>query len=490
MLGRECQRKRVKPTLPSTNGHVDTRAYDNAGRLIEVKNDRISPAQLRSRFQITLDPVGNPTRIDRTGSLVQTQTYTYDASDRILTVCFLASCAPSAPERIAWTYDKVGNRLTETRSTGTTNYTYDARDRLLSAGATSYTYDQNGNELSAGSSTFTYDLANRLKTAIQGTTTTTYSYDADGKRLQASTGTANSAKTNFLWDVTQSLPQLAQERNGANTLQRQYIYGLKRIRQTQGTGTYYLYDGLGSVANTLAPLGALQKTYSFEPYGLIRTESGSSPLNFFHFTGEYRDPTLLYHLRARQYDPASGRFLRPDPAEQPVSKGAVSPYAYVANRPTVLTDPTGFEGVPAMASAEGQGTARRASSSVSANGFTIGNCTFDADYPLISRKDEGLFEPPTRSARGKASVGCSSRSTVQYEICTQKKAYAFITFKVTDERCFLANRTIGTRQSLVSLGPKLSTRLPCGPIVFASRIKSAGRSDTRTLTFCAAEIFD
>jgi len=331
----------TQTTLPSANGHVETRVYDNAGRLIEVKNDRISPAQLRSRFVITLDPVGNPTRIDRTGSLVQTQTYTYDASDRIQTVCFLASCAPTAPERIAWTYDKVGNRLTETRSTGTTNYTYDARDRLLSAGATSYTYDANGNELSAGSSTFTYDLANRLKTAVQGTTTTTYSYDGESKRLQASTGTANSAKTNFLWDVSNGLPQLAQERNGANSLQRQYIYGLRRIRQSQGTGTYYLYDGLGSVANTLAPLGALQKTYSYEPYGAIRTESGSSPLNFFHFTGEYRDPTLLYHLRARQYDPGTGRFLRPDPLDPGAGSSVDASYLYAANRPGVLTDPSG-----------------------------------------------------------------------------------------------------------------------------------------------------
>jgi RHS repeat-associated protein len=329
-------------TLPSANNHKETRVYDNAGRLIEVKNERTSPAQLRDRFVITLDPVGNPTQIVRTGALSQTQKYTYDASDRIQSVCFAASCVAGSPELISWTYDKVGNRMTETRSTGTTTYSYDARDRLLSAGATSYTYDQNGNELTAGSTTFTYDLANRLKTAVQGATTTTYSYDGEGKRLQASTGTQNSQKTNYLWDVSHSLPQLAQERNGANTLQRQYIYGLRRIRQTQGTGTYYLYDGLGSVVNTTAPLGALQKTYSYEPYGLIRTETGSSPTNFFHFTGEYRDPTGLYHLRTRQYDPANGRFLQTDPLQAAATEPYVSLYVYVGGRPTVLIDPSGM----------------------------------------------------------------------------------------------------------------------------------------------------
>jgi hypothetical protein len=33
---------------------------------------------------------------------------------------------------------------------GTATYSYDARDRLLSAGATSYSYDLNGNQVSAG----------------------------------------------------------------------------------------------------------------------------------------------------------------------------------------------------------------------------------------------------------------------------------------------------------------------------------------------------
>ena len=49
-----------------------------------------------------------------------------------------------------------------------------------------------------------------------------------------------------------------------------------------------------------------------------RTEikaSGSQPTNLMKFTGEYLDPTGLYYLRARQYDPVSGRFLTTDPAK-------------------------------------------------------------------------------------------------------------------------------------------------------------------------------
>jgi RHS repeat-associated protein len=81
-----------------------------------------------------------------------------------------------------------------------------------------------------------------------------------------------------------------------------------------------------------------------EPFGSLRTEtkaSGSQPANFLKFTGEYLDPTGLYHLRARQYDPAVGRLLTADPAGQTVNESVISAYLYVGDRPTVMVDPSG-----------------------------------------------------------------------------------------------------------------------------------------------------
>jgi len=337
----------TQTTLPAANGYVETRLYDNAGRLAEVKNQK--GTSVLSRFVIARDQVGNPTSVDRTGSLTQVQNYTYDANDRLLTVCYAASCTASSPNRIAWTYDLVGNRLTETRSTGTTNYSYNAGDQLLSAGSTSYTYDSNGNELSAGTRTFVWDLANRLTSTTQGNTTTTYLYDGEGKRLQASTGSAANKKTNFLWDLSHDLPQLALERDGGGALQRQYVYGLGRIRQSAGTPSYFHYDGLGSTVNLTSSSGSTQWTWSYEPYGSVRTETkanGNQPDNFLKFTGEYLDPTGLYHLRARQYDPVIGRFLSVDPLIRFALRD-VHQYTYSQNQPTVLTDPSGLYQQPA-----------------------------------------------------------------------------------------------------------------------------------------------
>lgn len=62
------------------------------------------------------------------------------------------------------------------------------------------------------------------------------------------------------------------------------------------------------------------------------------------FTGEYRDATPdHYYLRARYYDPLTGRFLTRDPfpgfATEPQSQ---NPYAYVSNNPVRYTDPSGL----------------------------------------------------------------------------------------------------------------------------------------------------
>lgn len=358
------------------------RAYDRAGRLTRVAASSVEDVPgcgdpnicapvptTRSAFELTLDPVGNPTRIERSGDLASTTTYAYDASDRLTSVCFQASCPGASDPFIRWTYDRVGNRLNEQRPSGTTTYTYDARDRLLSAGSVSYTYDQNGNALSAGSRTFAHDLANRLNTTILGNTTTSYSYDGDGVRLQASTGSAANKKTNFLWDPNHELPQIALEQDGNNTALRTYVYGHRRLALLVGSNTYYYtVDALGSVAQlTNADGTSPQWTYSYEPFGTIRTQTknaGNAPDNLIKFTGEYHDPTGLYHLRARQYDSASARFLARDPVEVDSLTPYGSSYAFVANRPTVMVDPSGQTFTPSDAA---QVAAERVTSAIPSN---------------------------------------------------------------------------------------------------------------------------
>jgi RHS repeat-associated protein len=342
----------TQTTLPSANGHVETRVYDRIGRLTEVKAEKTGVTL--ARFVSDLDPVGNPLSVVRTGALAETQTYTYDANDRLSSVCFQAGACPGPSDPfLRLTYDKVGNRLTSERPGQSLAYVHNALDQLTAVvGATSFTYDQNGNQLTRGTArTYAYDQANRMKSATVSGATTTYSYDGDGVRLQASTGPSASEKTNFLWDVNQALPQIALERDGAGALLRRYSYGVQRLTMVAGSTTsYYHHDALGSVASVTGGAGNTRWTYSYEPFGLIRTEeqgSGTQPANLVRFTGEYLDSTGLYHLRARQYDPTWSRFLSPDPVSSAVDSAFIASYVYAANRPTVMVDRSGLVFEPA-----------------------------------------------------------------------------------------------------------------------------------------------
>ncbi len=331
-------------TLPAANGYVETRAYDRDGRLTEVRNQK--GATVLSRSTYTLDPVGN--RLSKQ-TTTGTETYTYDVLDRLTEACFTVACAAPGDNFRRYTYDPLGNRLTEARDTGTTTYAYDAADQLTGTtgpgGAVAYTYDLDGRQTSAGSRTFSWAQPDRLASTRLGNTTTTYAYDGDGLRTLASTGNQANKKTQYDWDPNAGLAQLVAERNGSGTLVRRYRHGLDTVMLDTGGSPFYLhYDGLGSVVNLTSSTGVTQWTYDYLPYGGVRTETknqSQAPASVLRFGGEVLDPTGLYQLRARSYDPLTGRFLSTDPAAAGPTDPYVSAYAYVNGNPVRYVDPSG-----------------------------------------------------------------------------------------------------------------------------------------------------
>ncbi|MEQ7125102.1 RHS repeat-associated core domain-containing protein [Actinopolymorpha sp. B11F2] len=82
-----------------------------------------------------------------------------------------------------------------------------------------------------------------------------------------------------------------------------------------------------------------------------KADTAAGPKNPLRFAGAYQDSSLgegNYYLRARNYNPGTGRFTATDP--MPDSLTAISSYAYVNNNPLSHTDPTG-----AMLAADGGG---------------------------------------------------------------------------------------------------------------------------------------
>lgn len=335
-------------TLP--NGVVESRTYDGAHRVAAITDVRGTAAV--ASFAYTRDAVGNPTQVVASTG---TQTYGYDAAHRLTSVCYAASCAAGSPDLTTWTYDAVGNRLSEAGGAVARSYSYNAADQLtqssLAGVATSYTYDANGNQTGAGLDTFTYDMAGRMTSAastVPALATYAYGYDGDGKRVTTTATTPlGTSVTKDAWDVSQAVPQVAVQRDAAGAVTRRYTYGLDRIATVGAAASFYHHDGLGSVARLTGAGGSAQWTFAYEPFGRVRSATHDDLLAAdqpMRFAGEHLDPTGLLHLRARQYDPGTGRFTAVDPLAPDIADAYVSSYVYANDRPTVLVDPTGEKG--------------------------------------------------------------------------------------------------------------------------------------------------
>ncbi|WP_371502316.1 DUF6531 domain-containing protein [Kitasatospora sp. NBC_00374] len=136
--------------LPGTNGYTEARTYDTTGRLSGIASTK-GTTTLAS-WRLTRDAAGQPTKVDvnRPGLGTGTQNHTYDQAGRLTSGCPLApSTVGCAAGALTYTYDKVGNRLTQTDAFGTTTSTYDAADQLTrsttGSATTTYTYDADGN---------------------------------------------------------------------------------------------------------------------------------------------------------------------------------------------------------------------------------------------------------------------------------------------------------------------------------------------------------
>ena len=100
------------------------------------------------------------------------------------------------------------------------------------------------------------------------------------------------------------------------------------------------------MSDVTSPGGTSLWWMEYTPFGAARASASTSqaPLNYFRFTGAYLDlASGLYHLRARAYDPATGRFLSTDPLAAPITSPALGSYVYVGNNPTNRVDPSGRE---------------------------------------------------------------------------------------------------------------------------------------------------
>ncbi len=321
------------------NGVSTTVEYDSLNRLTRQETtDRLGTVV-----------AGTAYRYDATGRLAGREeldgtkvSYAYDGAGRLVEEKVVD---PSdSTQTTTYAYDRVGNRITRQDAGGTLTYTYDENDRLLKAGATTYKYDANGNLVGrtdgSGTTGYTYDPSDRLVAVTGPAGTGEYAYDADGIMVHT---TANGVSTSYLVDGNRAFAQVLEERDTDGDLVARYVVGDFLIRQDRGGQTrFFIPDRLGSTRYLTDGAGAIASSYSYDAFGSLVARTGPAETPYL-FAGERRDPlTGFYYLRARHYDPASGRFSSVDPEPGDVfAPQTLHPYVYAGNDPVNLVDRSG-----------------------------------------------------------------------------------------------------------------------------------------------------
>jgi len=212
--------------------------------------------------------------------------------------------------------------------------TYDTANRLLSDGTQSYVWSQTDHLNSRGTDSFGYDALDRLRTSSVAGTSRVYTYNGDGLLQSRTQGTA----TNFLWDPGISPSRLLQV--GGDRI----IYGLGQIYAVKADATVSTFarDGGKSVRAEMTSTGLVTASFRYRAYGAIAQSSGTSAPAYFGYAGQLQDLSGFVYMRARWYDPATGRFLTRDALRgDPTTPATLNLYDYAAGNPFLLTDPSG-----------------------------------------------------------------------------------------------------------------------------------------------------
>ena len=376
----------------SGSGSRDYGYDDHTGNLTEADYLRgTSPADVDDTTY-SYDPSGNLTRTSdaqNNNTSTDTQCYSYDGLDRLTAAwtatdqCATAPVTPGTNPQVggpnaywtSWTFDAVGNRLTQdqhtlTGATGdtTTSYLYGQSadhtqqpDTLTSTTTTlpdgtttgaAYTYDTTGNNTTAtdttnpttpGTNTQTWNHEGKLA-SLQSSSQpnpTTYLYDADGNQLLRTS--PDGTLTLFLpgQEVTTN-PTVSTSVSGQRTIT--LPGGTTISRYAAGTGFVFLLNNYQGTSTLSLDATAQTPTFrALDPYGNPR---GTAPATWHSdqgLVGGTEDAaTGLTNLGAREYDPHLGRFISPDPVLEATDPTQIGGYTYAGDNPVTHSDPTGL----------------------------------------------------------------------------------------------------------------------------------------------------
>lgn len=344
-------------TLP--NGVTTTYGYDLRDRVTSIVHRRANNTVLAS-FAVTRNVVGAPTLIAREdGSSVS---YEYDDALH-LTRETQRNTSNAIIRDVTYAYDVDGNRTFRVVNGTAASYAYSAGAKLTAVTGTvseSYSWDTDGrlsgSTRSGATRSYTHDSRDLLTRVAAGSSTTaiaTMHYDADGRRvaIEDAHGSRGFVVGQAMGSGLESIHAVT---TAAGQVLATYAFvGAQPLARFTASGpVYYLEDPIRSVIAETDASGNLVGRYDFDAFGNPRVVGGGAsaivPSNLggeFRFHGEWFDGDVgMYHLRARYYDPKTGRFLSRDPRGfDPRRPGTLHPYVFANSAPSLFGDAGGEE---------------------------------------------------------------------------------------------------------------------------------------------------
>ena len=332
--------------------YEDGMSSGTSGRVSEKKN-WIDNQTVSHDFHYTYDQVGNIlTETDsHNGTSVS---YVYDNQNQLTGATYQDGRVE------AYTYDTVGNLLTFDNGVQSHTYTYgdsDWKDLLTAVDGKPLTYDTIGNPLHYENGSYAYEFSwsegRRLSSVAwpAGGQTTTYEYDHNGVRTKKITQSGT-----VVYDLvnSQAVGETRYNADGSVSVYIRYLFdesgtaigiGLWYPEDTAWTDYYFVKNLQGDVLQVYRESdNALAASYTYDSWGNVLTSSGPlAKLNPFRYRGYYYDTeTWFYYLQSRYYDPATCRFINAD-SYSSTGQGILghNMFAYCGNNPILRKDDGG-----------------------------------------------------------------------------------------------------------------------------------------------------
>jgi RHS repeat-associated protein len=254
-------------------------------------------------------------------------TFGYDDADQLLSATVTNS--GTLINTFAYSYDPLGNRLTEQVGASNCAATYNALNQISTTTAP------------GASRTNEWDAKDRLVAVNVGNQRTEFAYDGMDRMvsIRQLTNSSEASYRRFVWCDN----GICEERDAAGAVTKRFFEQGMRLETGPNLGSYfYTRDHLGTVRELIDVSGQVRSFYAYEPYGRRVQKMGEIKTDF-GFAGMFEIAEAgLTGTRFRNYDSGLGRWLSRDPLDDAEIEQGANLYAYVRNNPVNVIDPMGL----------------------------------------------------------------------------------------------------------------------------------------------------